>query len=56
MISTLSEEMSKADGVVVIAATNFPDNVDSALRRPGRLDAEIEIGVPTPQDREDILR
>ena len=42
--------------VVVLAATNRPDALDPALRRPGRLDREIEIGIPTASDREDILR
>ena len=56
VILTLSEEMRNADGVSVIAATNLPENLDASLRRPGRLDIEIEIGVPSPKDREAILR
>ena len=39
-----------------LAATNRPDALDPALRRPGRLDREIEIGIPNASDREDILR
>ncbi|XP_013384510.1 spermatogenesis-associated protein 5-like [Lingula anatina] len=42
--------------VLVLAATNKPDSIDPALRRPGRLDREIEIGIPTARDREDILQ
>lgn len=42
--------------ILVVAATNKPDMVDPALRRPGRFDREIEIGVPTSEDRCDILR
>ncbi|XP_045687720.1 ATPase family protein 2 homolog isoform X2 [Phyllostomus hastatus] len=42
--------------VVVIGATNRPHALDAALRRPGRFDKEIEIGVPNAQDRLDILR
>ena len=42
--------------VIVLAATNRPDALDPALRRPGRLDREIEIGIPNAGDREDILR
>jgi len=41
--------------VVVIAATNRPDSIDPALRRPGRLDREIEIGVPDAAGRLEIL-
>ena len=42
--------------MIFLAATNRPDAIDSALRRPGRLDREIEIGIPNANDREDILR
>ncbi len=42
--------------MVVLAATNRPEAVDEALRRPGRLDRELEVGVPSPADRADILR
>lgn len=41
---------------LVLAATNKPDMVDSALRRPGRFDREVEIGIPTAEDRYDILQ
>ena len=41
--------------VVVLAATNKIDKVDSALRRPGRFDFEVELGVPTGEGRRDIL-
>ncbi len=42
--------------VVVIAATNRPNALDPALRRPGRFDREIEIGVPDRQGRLEILQ
>ncbi len=42
--------------VVVIAATNIPGELDPALRRPGRFDREIEIGVPDVTARLDILK
>jgi ATP-dependent 26S proteasome regulatory subunit len=41
--------------VVVLAATNLPNSIDSALRRPGRFDREIEIGIPNVAGRRQIL-
>ncbi|TAY27680.1 AAA family ATPase (plasmid) [Rhizobium leguminosarum] len=43
------------DGVVVIGATNFPDNIDAAIRRPGRLDRHVAIGLPNNRDRLAII-
>lgn len=42
--------------MLVLGATNRPQALDAALRRPGRFDKEIEIGVPNAQDRLDILQ
>ncbi len=42
--------------VIVVAATNRPDSIDPALRRPGRFDREIEIGVPDRIGRKEILQ
>ncbi|XP_020576783.1 calmodulin-interacting protein 111 [Phalaenopsis equestris] len=59
MVATLlklMDDIKKSGGILVIAATNRPDSIDSALRRPGRFDREIEIGVPSPVQRLDILR
>src|SRR3989304_115524 len=42
--------------VVIIGATNMPELVDPALRRPGRFDREISIGVPKRADRLQILK
>jgi len=42
--------------VIVIAATNRPEALDPALRRPGRFDREIEVGVPTKNGRKEILQ
>ena len=46
----------KADGVIVLAATNRPDILDPALRRPGRFDREIYVGKPDSKGREEILK
>ena len=46
--------MSGRWSVIVLAVTNKPDALDPALRRPGRLDREIEIGVPSAKDRADV--
>jgi cell division protease FtsH len=45
-----------SDGVVVIAATNRPEDLDPALLRPGRFDRSIAVGLPTAPEREAILR
>ncbi|KAI9209218.1 P-loop containing nucleoside triphosphate hydrolase protein [Polychytrium aggregatum] len=47
---------AEGDRVVVIGATNRPNALDSALRRPGRFDREIEIGIPNAQHRHEILQ
>ncbi|MDC0638172.1 CDC48 family AAA ATPase [Nitrosopumilus sp.] len=52
---TLMDGMKSRGRVVVIAATNRPDSIDPALRRPGRFDREIEIGIPDDDGRLDIL-
>jgi transitional endoplasmic reticulum ATPase len=53
---TLMDGMKKRGKVIVIGATNRPNSIDSALRRPGRFDREIEIKVPDRQAREEILQ
>ncbi len=52
---TLMDGMKSRGKVVVIAATNRPDSIDPALRRPGRFDREIEIGIPDERGRIEIL-
>jgi transitional endoplasmic reticulum ATPase len=47
--------MKSRGKVVVIAATNRPDSLDPAIRRPGRFDREIEIGIPDEVGRKEIL-
>ncbi len=53
---TLMDGLSPSDKVVVIGATNRPNAVDPALRRPGRFDREIEIPAPDAPARLEILR
>ena len=59
---TLNQLLSELDGfeenegVVVMAATNRPDILDSALTRPGRFDRQITVDLPTKQARAEILQ
>ena len=52
---TLMDGLKSRGQVVIIGATNRPDSIDPALRRPGRFDREIEIGVPDQEERLEIL-
>ncbi len=52
---TLMDGLSVRGDVIVIAATNREDAIDPALRRPGRFDREIEIGIPGRDGRNEIL-
>ncbi len=52
---TLMDGLGDRGNVIVIGATNREDSIDPALRRPGRFDREIEIGVPGRKGRADIL-
>jgi transitional endoplasmic reticulum ATPase len=52
---TLMDGMAGRGQVIVIGATNREDAIDPALRRPGRFDREIEIGVPSVAGRKEIL-
>jgi transitional endoplasmic reticulum ATPase len=51
----LMDGLKSRGQVVVIAATNLPNMIDPALRRPGRFDREIEIGIPDAAARREIL-
>lgn len=53
---TLMDGIEGRGKLVVIGATNRPNALDPALRRPGRFDREIEIGIPDEQGRYDILQ
>lgn len=52
---TMMDGLESRGKVVVIGATNRPDALDPALRRPGRFDREIEIGIPDQKGRSEIL-
>ena len=59
VITALNEQLDgiiAREGVVVIAATNYPDRVDPALLRPGRLDARIAIPMPSSEELRGIAR
>lgn len=56
LLSSLDGLGEKDVSVLVLAATNNPDTLDPALRRAGRLEQEIALGIPTLKARRDILR
>jgi transitional endoplasmic reticulum ATPase len=51
----LMDGLKSRGDVIVMAATNRPNSIDPALRRPGRFDREITIGIPNEQARREIL-
>ena len=53
---TLLDGLKSRGKVIVIGATNIPNALDPALRRPGRFDREIELGVPNKDGRKEILQ
>ncbi|OLB46885.1 MAG: AAA family ATPase [Crenarchaeota archaeon 13_1_20CM_2_53_14] len=53
---SLMDGMAARGNIIVIGATNRPNAIDPALRRPGRFDREIEIGVPDKTSRHEILQ
>lgn len=52
----LMDGLNDRGNVIVLGATNRPDSVDPALRRPGRFDREVEISVPNDDGRYEILQ
>ncbi|KAJ9127332.1 hypothetical protein QFC24_000739 [Naganishia onofrii] len=56
LLTCMDDLATNAEHVSVIAATNRPDSLDPALRRAGRFDREIEMGVPGIEAREEILK
>lgn len=53
---TIMDGLKSRGQVVVMAATNRPEDIDEALRRPGRFDREIRINPPTEEGRKEILQ
>ncbi|MEM3440521.1 MAG: AAA family ATPase, partial [Candidatus Bathyarchaeia archaeon] len=53
---SLMDGIGSRGNIIVIGATNRPNAIDPALRRPGRFDREIEIGVPDKEGRYEILQ
>ncbi|MBD2663685.1 AAA ATPase, central region protein [Richelia sinica FACHB-800] len=53
---SLMDGFSHNQGVIVLAATNRPDHLDPALRRPGRFDREIQFRIPDGDGRKEILQ
>ncbi len=53
---TLMDGLKSRGKIIVIGATNIPNAIDPALRRPGRFDREIELGVPNKDGRKEILQ
>ncbi|ODQ76997.1 hypothetical protein BABINDRAFT_163896 [Babjeviella inositovora NRRL Y-12698] len=52
---TLMDGMGDSGRLCVVAATNRPNSIDPALRRPGRFDQEVEVGIPDLEARGDIM-
>ncbi len=53
---TLMDGLKSRGKIIVIGATNIPNAIDQALRRPGRFDREIEIGIPNKDGRNEIMQ
>lgn len=53
---TLMDGIESRGRLLILAATNRPDSLDSALRRPGRFDREVEIPIPDKEGRYEILQ
>ena len=57
IIATFSQQMDNMpSGVLLLAASNRPESIDQSLRRTGRFDSEIIVGIPTEVEREYIIR
>ena len=53
---TLMDGLKQRSHVIIMAATNLPNSIDPALRRFGRFDREVDIGIPDSIGRLEILR
>ncbi|OXB39482.1 ribosome biogenesis ATPase [Cryptococcus neoformans] len=56
LLTCMDDLAASEEPVIIIGATNRPDSLDPALRRAGRFDHEIEMGVPSQEGREQILK
>jgi hypothetical protein len=56
VLLVLMDGLSDRGQVLVIGATNRPDSIDHALRRPGRFDREVYFSLPSEEERAEILR
>lgn len=56
LMSCLDDLKESAEAVVVIGATSRPEKIDQSLRREGRFERELKLGVPTEPQREEILK
>jgi len=55
-MSCLDDLKDSDEAVIVIGATSRPEKIDASLRREGRFERELKLGVPTESQREEILR
>lgn len=56
-IASCMDELSQSDKqIIVIGCTSRPESIDSALRRAGRFEREVNIGVPSEEERIDIMK
>lgn len=53
---TCLDGFNPRDGVIFIAATNFAESLDEAIKRPGRFDRIVHVDLPNEEEREDILK
>ncbi len=55
-LMTEMDGFGSSSGILVLAATNAPESLDPAMKRPGRFDSILEIDLPEMEDRKDLIR